>query len=43
MVAGRWLMRDRKMLTMDVEKTVSDAVAIANKFKSEMQKIDAAH
>lgn len=43
MVAGRWLMRDRIMQTMDVEKTVSDAVAIANKFKSEMQKIDAAH
>jgi 5-methylthioadenosine/S-adenosylhomocysteine deaminase len=42
MVAGRWLMKDRVVQTLDVRKTVADAVAIASAFKGEMARIDAA-
>lgn len=40
MVAGRWLMRDRKVLTLDVKKTLRDAMQIAASFKAEMVRID---
>lgn len=40
MVAGRWLMRDRKVQTLDVGKTVADANQIARQFKAEMDRID---
>jgi cytosine/adenosine deaminase-related metal-dependent hydrolase len=40
MVAGRWLMRDRKVHTLDVGKTVADANQIARQFKAEMDRID---
>jgi 5-methylthioadenosine/S-adenosylhomocysteine deaminase len=42
MVAGRWLMKDRVVQTLDVRKTVADAVAIASAFRGEMARIDAA-
>lgn len=40
MVAGRWLMRDRQVQTLDVKKTVRDAMQIANLFQAEMRQID---
>ena len=40
MVAGRWLMRDRAVTTLDEEKTVADAKQIARQFKAEMARID---
>ncbi|WEK06211.1 MAG: amidohydrolase [Candidatus Devosia phytovorans] len=40
MVAGRWLMRDRQVTTLDVSKTVADANQIARQFKAEMARID---
>lgn len=40
MVAGRWLMRDRKVETLDAGKTVADAAQIARQFKAEMERID---
>ncbi|KKB81116.1 amidohydrolase [Devosia soli] len=40
MVAGRWLMRNGQVQTLDVGKAVSDAVGIAAQFKSEMARID---
>lgn len=40
MVAGRWLMRDRQVQTLDSVKTVRDAVQIAKEFKAEMARID---
>lgn len=40
MVAGRWLMRDRKVQTLDVGRTVADANQIARQFKAEMDRID---
>jgi len=40
MVAGRWLMRDRQVQTLDSIKTVRDAVQIAKEFKAEMARID---
>jgi 5-methylthioadenosine/S-adenosylhomocysteine deaminase len=40
MVAGRWLMRDRKVLTLDTAKTVADANQIARQFKMEMARLD---
>lgn len=40
MVAGRWLMRDRRVTTLDVGKTVADASQIARQFKAEMARID---
>ncbi|MBJ6987389.1 amidohydrolase [Devosia sp. MC521] len=40
MVAGRWLMRDRKVLTLDTAKTVADANQIARQFKTEMARLD---
>lgn len=43
MVAGRWLMRARKVQTLDVGKTVADANQIAREFRAEMQRIDRQH
>jgi cytosine/adenosine deaminase-related metal-dependent hydrolase len=40
MVAGRWLMRDRQVTTLDARKTVADANQIARQFKAEMTRID---
>lgn len=40
MVAGRWLMRDRQVTTLDARKTVADANQIARQFKAEMARID---
>ena len=42
MVAGRWLMRDRQVMTLDTRKTVADALQIARNFKTEMSRIDQA-
>lgn len=40
MVAGRWLMRDRQIQTMDKNKVIADANQIARQFKAEMERID---
>jgi cytosine/adenosine deaminase-related metal-dependent hydrolase len=42
MVAGRWLMRDRQVQTLDPHKTLRDAMQIATQFKAEMTRIDEA-
>ena len=40
MVAGRWLMRNRQVQTLDVKETLRDAMQIATSFKAEMLRID---
>ncbi|TNJ40603.1 amidohydrolase family protein [Phaeobacter sp. B1627] len=40
MVAGTWLMRDRKVLSMDAPKVMSDAKQMANRFKARIVEID---
>ena len=40
MVAGRWLMRDRRVETLDAKRTVADAIQVAAQFKAEMSRID---
>lgn len=40
MVAGRWLMRDRRVETLDPVKTTQDAIQMAVIFKAEMRQID---
>jgi cytosine/adenosine deaminase-related metal-dependent hydrolase len=40
MVAGKWLMRDRQVMTLDLKKTLRDALQIAREFKAEMARID---
>jgi cytosine/adenosine deaminase-related metal-dependent hydrolase len=40
MVAGRWLMRDRKVETIEKKKALRDALQIASAFKAEMTRID---
>jgi cytosine/adenosine deaminase-related metal-dependent hydrolase len=40
MVAGRWLLRDRQVQTLDPKKTLRDALQIATAFKAEMARID---
>ncbi len=42
MVAGRWLMRDREVLSLERKKVMRDALQIAGQFKAEMARIDAA-
>ncbi|MDB5506265.1 MAG: amidohydrolase [Devosia sp.] len=42
MVAGRFLMRDRVLQTLDRQKTLADALQIADAFKAEIVRIDAA-
>jgi cytosine/adenosine deaminase-related metal-dependent hydrolase len=41
MVAGRWLMRERKVLSLERKKVLRDALQIASAFKAEMSAIDA--
>jgi 5-methylthioadenosine/S-adenosylhomocysteine deaminase len=41
MVAGRWLMRDREVLTLERKKVMRDALQVASAFKAEMKRIDA--
>lgn len=40
MVAGRWLMRDRQVQTLETAKTMADAMQIAARFRAEMREID---
>ena len=42
MVAGRWLMRDRAVLSLERKKVMRDALQVAAEFKAEMARIDAA-
>lgn len=42
MVAGRWLMRGREVLTLERKKVLRDAGQIATAFRAEMARIDAA-
>ncbi|MFN4101422.1 MAG: amidohydrolase family protein [Pararhodobacter sp.] len=41
MVAGRWLMRDRVVATLEQPKVMADALQVAGAFKAEMAAIDA--
>lgn len=41
MVAGRWLLRDGEVQTVDPKKALRDALQIAHQFKAEMTRIDA--
>ncbi|RVT87423.1 amidohydrolase [Rhodobacteraceae bacterium CCMM004] len=41
MVAGRWLMRDRQVLSVEPKKALRDAGQIAASFRAEMARIDA--
>lgn len=40
MVAGKWLMQDRKVQTIDTDKTLSDALQVARKFKAKIVEIN---
>ena len=40
MVAGRWLMRDRQVQTLEPKKALRDALQIADQFKAEMVLLD---
>jgi cytosine/adenosine deaminase-related metal-dependent hydrolase len=40
MVAGRWLMRDRAVTTLDADKTLADALQIARRFRARSEGID---
>lgn len=40
MVAGRWLMRDRQVQTLDAAEVLSDALQVAGQFRAEMNAID---
>ena len=40
MVAGRWLMRDRVVLSMDRAKAIADAAQVAAQFRSEIRAMD---
>ncbi|GGA57111.1 amidohydrolase family protein [Pelagibacterium lentulum] len=42
MVDGNWLMRDRQVLTLEPQKVLADALAVADKFRTEIAAIDAA-
>jgi 5-methylthioadenosine/S-adenosylhomocysteine deaminase len=42
MVAGRWLMRGREVLSLERKKVMRDALQVAGAFKAEMVRIDAA-
>lgn len=41
MVAGKWLMREREVLTLERKKVMRDALQVASTFKAEMARIDA--
>ncbi|MFN3641554.1 MAG: amidohydrolase family protein [Gemmobacter sp.] len=40
MVAGRWLMRDRAVLTMDRARVMADAAQVAARFRGEIARLD---
>lgn len=42
MVAGRWLMRGREVASLERKKVLRDALQVAQSFKAEMARIDAA-
>jgi hypothetical protein len=42
MVGGRWLMRDRRVETLDRHEILRDAGQIATAFRAEMRRIDTA-
>ncbi|MFV0384500.1 amidohydrolase family protein [Paracoccus sp. (in: a-proteobacteria)] len=42
MVAGRWLMEDRQVLTLDGDKALADALQTANRFRARIVEIDRA-
>jgi cytosine/adenosine deaminase-related metal-dependent hydrolase len=42
MVGGNWLMRDREVLSLERKKVLRDALQVAQSFKAEMARIDAA-
>lgn len=42
MVAGRWLMQDREVQTLDTDKTLADALQIAGRFSRQIRIIDEA-
>lgn len=42
MVAGRWIMRDRGVLTLERKKVMRDALQVASGFRAEMARIDRA-
>ena len=42
MVAGRWLMRNREVLTLERKAVLRDALQVATAFEAEMQSIDSA-
>lgn len=42
MVAGQWLMRGREVLSLERKKVLRDALQVAQSFKAEMARIDAA-
>jgi 5-methylthioadenosine/S-adenosylhomocysteine deaminase len=41
MVAGKWLMQDREVLSLERKKVMRDALQVASEFKAEMARIDA--
>ena len=41
MVGGRWLMRDRAAITLDTQKTIADAEAVAGRFRSHIAPLEA--
>ena len=42
MVSGRWLMKDRRVLSLERTKVLRDAGQIASRFRAEMEQIDRA-
>ncbi|WP_421855624.1 amidohydrolase family protein [Oricola sp.] len=42
MVAGRWLMRDRVVETVEAKRAVADALQVADRFKDRIREIDGA-
>jgi hypothetical protein len=42
MVGGDWLMRGRDVLSLERKKVLRDALQVAQSFKAEMARIDAA-
>jgi len=40
MVAGRWLMKDRAVLTLDAGKALADALQVAERFRTRIARID---
>ncbi|MBT9384995.1 amidohydrolase [Pseudooceanicola sp. CBS1P-1] len=43
MVAGQWLMQDRKVLTLDAKKAMADLLQVADRFKARIAEIDREH